>query len=112
MHPLLIPILKSILPHVGTIVSAAAPVFTRKSANAASGPAALLQQQIDELQAAAAANDAHIKELALQIQHAIDALERGTALAEKSNRLAMLLAAASFAISLAALSMVAYNGPA
>ena len=62
----LIPALKSVLPYVGTIVSAAAPVFTKKSADAASSQA-ILQQQITELQVAASGNDAHIKALAMQM---------------------------------------------
>lgn len=106
----LIPVLKSVLPHVGTIVSAAAPVFTRKTADAAASQSALLQQQIIELQAAAAANDAHIKALALQMQHAVEALEKGTALAEKSHRRATMLGYASFVISAVSLCAVAYIG--
>ncbi len=71
----LIPALKAVLPHLGTIVSAAAPAFTRKSV--AANQTMLLQQQITELQAAASANDAHIKELAAQIQNTVAALESG-----------------------------------
>lgn len=104
----LIPVLKSVLPHVGTIVSAAAPVFTRKSADAAANQAALLQQQITELQSAASANDAHIKELATQMQHAVEALEKGTSLAEKSHRRALLLGAASLVLSAVSLGAVLF----
>ena len=96
----LVPVIKSILPHVGTIISAAAPVFTRKN-----GDTATLQQQITELQSAASANDAHIKDLAVQMQTAIEALEKGTRLAEKRYRHAMLLGIASFIISLTALGV-------
>ncbi|MBA3023211.1 MAG: hypothetical protein KKG03_00640 [Gammaproteobacteria bacterium] len=100
----LIPVIKSVLPHIGTIISAASPVFTRKS-----GDNATLQQQITELQSAASANDAHIKDLAAQMQVAIEALEKGTRLAEKGYRHAMLLGIASFILSLAALSIVLTN---
>ena len=53
------------------------PVFTRKKAEAAP-PATddLLQQQIAELQAAAAQNADHIKELAAQLQSTVAALKR------------------------------------
>ena len=51
----LIPALKAVLPHIGTILSAASPVFTKKKADTAPNQTALLQQQITELQAAAAA---------------------------------------------------------
>ncbi|MDZ4200804.1 MAG: hypothetical protein U1C96_01475 [Gallionella sp.] len=100
----LIPVLKSVLPHVGTIVSAAAPVFTRKSADAAANQAVLLQQQITELQTAAAANDTHIKDLAAQMQLAVEALEKGTRLAQMAYRRAMLLGVAALLLSLAALT--------
>ena len=73
----LLPVIKSVLPYVGTIVSAAAPVFTNKSSDTSTNQTALLQQQITELQAAASANDAHIKELAVQLQNTVAALERG-----------------------------------
>lgn len=100
----LIPVIKSILPHIGTIISAAAPVFTRKSGNDAT-----LQQQITELQSAASANDTHIKDLAAQMQAAIETLEKVTLLAEKNYRHARLLCIASCILSLAALSIVLTN---
>ncbi len=99
----LIPALKSILPHVGTIVSAAAPVFTRKSADAAANQAILLQQQISELQVAAFENDAHIKELALQMKNAVEALEKETSLAEKRHQRIMLLCFAAIILSVVSL---------
>lgn len=105
----LIPVLKSLIPHVGTIVSAAAPVFTRKSADAAANQAALMQKQITELQAAASTNDAHIKALALQLQSAVEALEKETALAEERYRRAMVLGITSLALSASALGVVLYT---
>jgi hypothetical protein len=102
----LIPVLKSLLPHVGTIVSAAAPVFTRKSAVAAANQAALLQQQITELQSAASENDAHIKELAIQMRNAVEALEKETSLAEKRCQRAMVLGIAALVISVISLGTV------
>ena len=101
----LMPVLKSVLPHVGTIISAAAPVFTRKSSDAAN-QAALLQQQVTELQSAASANDAHIKELATQMRHAVQALEKETALAEKRYRQATVLGVSSLIVSIVALGAV------
>lgn len=71
----LIPALKAVLPHVGTIISAAKPVFTSKSADAAPNQATL-QQQITELQAAASGNDAHIRALAEQMQTTVEAIEK------------------------------------
>lgn len=106
----LVPVLKSILPHVGTIVSAAAPVFTRKNADAAASQTALLQQQITELQTAAFANDAHIKALATQLQNAVEALEKETSLTERIHRRAMLIGISSLIISVISLCTVAYIG--
>jgi len=95
----LIPALKAVLPHIGTIISAAAPVFTRKNADAVANQTLLLQQQITELQSAASQNALHIKELAAQLQSTVTALEQGASIAEGKLRRALLLCAASMAIS-------------
>ena len=98
----LIPALKAVLPHVGDIVSSALPVFTRKRGEAA--PAGdLVQQQIAELQAAAAQNAGHIKELAAQLQSTVAALEQGAALAEARLRRAVLMCAVAMAVSVVSL---------
>jgi hypothetical protein len=78
----LIPALKAVLPHVGSIISAATPVFTNRKADAVANQALLLQQQIAELQSAASQNAAHVKELAAQLQSTVTALEQGASLAE------------------------------
>ena len=91
----LIPALKAVLPHVGTIVSAAAPVFTKKGSD--------VQQQITELQAAASQNAANIKDLAEQLRTTVAALEQAASTAEANLRRALLLAKAATAISLVAL---------
>src|SRR5688572_15219583 len=68
----LLPALKAVLPHVGTIVDAAKPVFTRKKTEAAD----VQLQQIAELQAAASQNAENLKELAQQLQNTVAALEQ------------------------------------
>jgi len=78
----LIPALKAVLPHVGTIISVAKPVFTRKTS--AAGEPVDVQQQIAELQTAASDNAAHIRELAEQLKKTVEVLEQS---AEKTNRL-------------------------
>src|SRR6266571_1139790 len=93
----LLPALKAVLPHIGTIISAAAPVFTRKADVA--NQALLLQQQITELQSAASQNAAHVKELAAQLQSTVAALEQAASIAEAKLRRALLLCVASTAIS-------------
>lgn len=97
----LIPALKAVLPHVGTIVSAASPVFTKKAPDAIANQTVLLQQQISELQVAASANDIHIKELAAQIQHTIEVLETGASLAERRYQRTWILCISALAFSAA-----------
>ena len=104
----LIPVLKSVLPYVGTIVSAAAPVFTRKSTDAAANQTALQQQQITELQAAASGNDAHIKALATQLQSTVEALEKLASLADRRHRVVIVLSVSAIIISVIALGAVLY----
>jgi aspartate-semialdehyde dehydrogenase len=86
----LIPALKAALPHIATIISAAAPVFTRKNADAVA---------ITELQAAASQNAAHIKELAAELQSTLAALEEAASIAEAKLRRALLLCVASMVLS-------------
>ena len=97
----LIPALKAVLPHIGTIVSAAAPAFTRKSTDATASQATL-QQQITELQAAASANDEHIKNLAAQVKTAVEALEAGVSLAGNRHRQLLVLGVTATVLSVAA----------
>ena len=99
----LIPALKAVLPHVKTIYETAAPVFTRKKAETLPDPTPLLQQQVSELQAAAAQNTAHVKELAAQLQSTLTALQEAASIAEGRLRRVTIIAAAAAAFSLAAL---------
>ncbi len=99
----LIPALKAVLPHVGDIVTSALPVFTRKRGEAAAPAGDLVQQQIAELQSAAAQNAGHIKELAAQLQSTVSALEQGAALAEARLRRAVLMCAVAMAVSVVSL---------
>jgi hypothetical protein len=103
----LIPALKVVLPHLGTIVSAAAPVFTKKKPPDAD-QSALLQQQIGELQAAAGQNAAHIKELAAQLESTVAALDQAARLAELKLRRAFLWCRAATGISALALGVALF----
>jgi len=103
MAPWILPALKAVLPHVKTIYETAAPVFTKKKAEAVQDPTPLLQQQIAELQAAAAQNTAHVKELAAQLQSTVAALQEAAALAEHRLRRVTILAAIASALSVSAL---------
>lgn len=104
----LIPALKAVLPHVGTIVSAAAPVFTRKVPHNDADQTVILQEQITELQTAASRNDAHIKELAEQIQTTVEAMQRGASLAEKKYQRILALSLAAMLLSLVSLGTALY----
>lgn len=99
----LIPALKAVLPHIGTIISTASPVFTKKKAEAAPNQTELLQQQITELQAAASQNTAHIKELAAQLQSTVAALEQAAEGAEQRLHRTLFLCLASAVCSTIAL---------
>lgn len=102
----LAPALKAVLPHLGTIVSAVAPAFTRKPADASTNNAQLLQEQIAELQAAVSGNAAHIKDLAMQLQNTVTALEQAAALAEARLRRVYLLALVAAAAATVAVLVV------
>jgi hypothetical protein len=99
----IIPALRAVLPHVKTIYETAAPVFTKKKAEGIPDPTQLLQQQISELQGAAAQNTAHVKELAAQLQSTVAALQEAANLAEHRLRRVTILAAVAGALSLSAL---------
>lgn len=101
----LIPALKAVLPHVGTIVSVAIPAFTKKRADAAENQTPLQQQQITELQAAATQNTAYIKQLAEQLQVTVTALERAAAMAETRHRRLTLFCLIAVALSMIALGV-------
>ncbi len=104
----LIPALKAVLPHVGTIVSVTAPVFTQKKADSAENQATLLQQQIAELQTAAAQNAKLIRELAEQLQTMASALEYAAAIAEARHRRTTILCTAAIASSAIALGIMLF----
>lgn len=103
----LIPALKAVLPHVGDIVAAAKPVFTKKKpeAGAPGGEA----QQIAELQAAVSQNAEHVRELAAQLQSTVTAIEKGAEIAELRLRRAVLFCAVAVALSVFALLVAVFG---
>jgi hypothetical protein len=103
----LIPALKAVLPHIGTILSVAVPVFTKRNADADASQA-LLQQQITELQAAASQNALHIKELAAQLQSTVAALEQAASIAEKRLQRVFLVCIVAIILSISSLSTALY----
>ena len=102
----LLPALKAVLPHVGTIISVAAPAFTKKKDEAGAPSPQLLQQQISELQAAASQNASNIKALAAQLQTTVAALEQAATIADAKLRRALWLCGAAAVLSVGALYWV------
>ena len=76
--------------------------------SAAANQTILLQQQITELQAAASANDAHIKDLAIQLQNTVEALEKGASLADKRHQWILVFCILAIIISVMSLGTVLY----
>lgn len=105
----LIPALKAVLPHIGTIISATAPVFTKKGAAPTTDQTHLLQQQISELQGAASQNATHVKELAEQLQRTVAALEQAASVATSNQQRALKLSLAAMAISAVSLFAVVFQ---
>ena len=95
----LLPALKAVLPHVGSILDVAVPVFTRKSAAVAANQAQLMQEQIAELQAAATQNAEHVKGLAGELQVTLRALQDAAAIADARMHRALILCAISLGVS-------------
>jgi hypothetical protein len=97
--------LKAVIPHVGDILSAAKPAFTKKKPEVAANPPDLVQQQITELQAAVSQQAAHVKELAAQLENTVVALEKAAEVAEARLRRVLVFTALSAAFSVAALGV-------
>lgn len=100
----LIPALKAVIPHVGDIISAAKPAFTKRKPEAVANHD-LTQQQIAELQAAVSQQSGHIKELAAQLENTLTALEKAARLAEERLRRVLIFTAVAAAVAVAALGV-------
>jgi len=103
----LVPALKAVLPHLGTIVSVAAPVFTKKKPGAAD-EITLMQQQIAELQAASSQNAGNIRELAEQMKETVEALEQAATAAGKRLRRVYLFCLGAAVVSTITLGAALY----
>jgi hypothetical protein len=105
----LIPALKAVLPHIGTIISATGPAFTKKSTEATPDQTNLLQKQISELQLAASQNAKHVKELAEQLQKTVAAIEQAASVATSNQQRAWQFSLAAMAISAISLCAVIFH---
>lgn len=107
MYAWLLPTVKAVLPHLGTIITAAQPIFkSRKVKPTASGDEQLLQDQISELQEAASHNAGNIRELAEQLQQTVLTLERAAIENEKRYRRLNIVAGTALVCAMVALGMV------
>jgi hypothetical protein len=95
--------LKAVLPHVGDIVAATKPAFTKKLEPAANQD--LVQQQIAELQSAVSQQASHIKELAAQLANTIETLEKAAQVAEARLRRVLIFTAVAAAVAVASLGV-------
>ncbi len=99
-----LPIIKTVIPPIAQIVTAALPMFTSKSENAERD--ALTTQQIKELQGAATRNTELVKELATQLKNTLESFESAaTHLQKELGRqkqliiLALVLSIVAFCVS-------------
>ena len=93
--------LKTVLPYVTNIVTAAIPAFTARRGQERS--AEVTAQQIAELQSAATHNAESVKVLAEQLQRTVGALEQGAVNVEREMRRLRVLASAALVLALLAL---------
>ena len=105
----LLPALRAVLPHVGDILSAGKPAFTRRRPETAANQPDLVQHQIAELQAAAAQQSEHVKELAAQLESTVSALQQAAEIADARLKRVLLFTALAMAFSVSALA-VAFVG--
>src|ERR671914_484843 len=97
-----LPAVKLILPHVGTIVAAAKPVFTKLKGESGD-QGSVVQQQIAELQAAASENATLIKKLAEQLQLTVTALEQAAAATQERVKRLYAISVVAMLVALVAL---------
>jgi hypothetical protein len=99
----LLPAVKLILPHVGTLVAAAKPAFTKRQAEGADE--SVIPQQIAELQNAVSQNATAVRELAEQLRLTVTAVEQATAVTQAREKRLYAISVAALVLSLVALSV-------
>jgi hypothetical protein len=96
--------LRAVLPHVGDIIAAGKPMFTKRELPSAANQD-LVQQQIAELQGAVSQQSAHIKELAAQLENTVNALAKAAQAADERLRRVLIFTAVAAAVAVAALGI-------
>ncbi len=102
-----LPALKVSLPYITQIVTAAIPMFTSKPKNADS--AALVPQQIEELQVAVVENAENVKGLATQMQNNLESLSSGASDLQREIKLIKRLLVLAFTLSIIGLSLAVWT---
>ena len=99
-----------VLGNIDNIMKVVRPAFTRKKLEDATDRTALLDQQIAELQAAAASNAEQVRELAAQLKEVVAALAQSAAevtaeraARQRMARMALVLAGVALVFSAGAL---------
>src|SRR5690606_21210572 len=98
-----LPVLKMALPYIASVASTAIPAFTQRGDSEKS--LELINQQIGELQQAAASNAESVKLLAEQMQQTVSAIEAGAEASQRALLRAQLLSGGALLVSLAALGL-------
>ncbi len=101
-----LPALKVSLPYITQIVTAAIPMFTSKPKNADS--AALVPQQIEELQVAVVENAENVKGLATQMQNNLESLSSGASDLQREIKLIKRLIVMALTLSIIGLSLAVW----
>jgi hypothetical protein len=101
-----LPALKVSLPYITQIVTAAIPMFTSKPKNADS--AALVPQQIEELQVAVVENAEKVQGLATQMQNNLESLSSGASDLQGEMRLIKRLLVLAVTLSIIGLSLAVW----
>lgn len=102
--PAWLPILKTVLPYLTTIVTAAVPAFTARRENDKS--TSLVAEQIAELQDAVSRNAESVRVLAEQMQRTIEAIETAALSSERAIKRTTAISIAALIIAVAALIAV------
>ena len=93
--------LRAVLPHVGDIIAAGKPAFTKRDA----ANQDVVQQQIAELQAAVSQQSSHVKELAAQLENTVNVLQKAAQAADERLRRVLIFTAVAAAVAVAALGI-------
>jgi len=101
-----LPALKASLPYITQIVTAAIPMFTSKPDNADS--AALVPQQIEELQVAVVENAEKVQGLATQMQNNLETLSSGASDLQREIRLIKRLLVPALTLSIIGFSLAVW----